>query len=410
MEGRKTHKFILSAKSSVEANLIDYELLPEKEKEVFLGTFGDLVKKYEFSSPTMDSSEEGEDDLLVIDMSSLGLDAEDINLLAALFNNSIKIKEIVETKMTTFQGLRKLTSLCKKLSLPLSQTINPIKATLYEANPILILVDLNGTLLCRTSKKIDIPYEMKLKHNYVYLRPGASHFLSSILFHPRAVLAFYSSIMFHNITPLINILFKKPPLKTLRNKVLAVFDGHYCPKDSQGQNDWDTMRDLNMVWKAKPCKGRFGKANTLLIDDDQRKVKNWSANALLMLPYDDENASKREYNNTYFMKQSAIYIQKMLDTTHDVREYLLTNPDLPVEEEKLLAPDLEFAKYIKKKEKTIEEMKKKAEKREKLKLSESTKKEEEVSKKEDEKMEEKEEESNPLQDLESEIMKKMEFD
>ena len=37
MEGRKTHKFMISGKSSVEANLIDYELLPEKEKELFLG-------------------------------------------------------------------------------------------------------------------------------------------------------------------------------------------------------------------------------------------------------------------------------------------------------------------------------------------------------------------------------------
>jgi hypothetical protein len=70
---------------------------------------------------------------------------------------------------------------------------------------LLVLVDLGGTLFFRSKDKQvkGASFNFKL-HQYMYfLRPGHKEFLLKLFAHPRIKLAFYSSIMFKNIWPVM---------------------------------------------------------------------------------------------------------------------------------------------------------------------------------------------------------------
>jgi hypothetical protein len=85
--------------------------------------------------------------------------------------------------------------------------------------PILVLMNINGCLVHRTSQPIRFNKPEKkggrderflrwvtmFKHrsNFHYFRDGYMEFLTKILCHPRVKFAFYSSIMRKNIFPII---------------------------------------------------------------------------------------------------------------------------------------------------------------------------------------------------------------
>ena len=89
---------------------------------------------------------------------------------------------------------------------------------------MLVLVDLGGTIFFRSDDKAarGATYDFK-KGKYMYfLRPGHKDFLKKVSSHPRVKLAFYSSIMFKNIQPvMLEIL--SDDLAELR-KDFTVFD------------------------------------------------------------------------------------------------------------------------------------------------------------------------------------------
>jgi hypothetical protein len=75
----------------------------------------------------------------------------------------------------------------------------------YQKFPLLVLVDLGGTLFYRTTQKeISLPCSFRVKTYSYYLRPGHQDFLLRLYRHPRVRLVFYSSIMLKNITPALD--------------------------------------------------------------------------------------------------------------------------------------------------------------------------------------------------------------
>jgi hypothetical protein len=75
--------------------------------------------------------------------------------------------------------------------------------------PLLVLVDLGGTLFFRSTDKAVRGAQFnfkKMKYMY-FLRPGHKEFLLNVNSHPRIKLAYYSSIMFKNIQPIMLEMF-----------------------------------------------------------------------------------------------------------------------------------------------------------------------------------------------------------
>lgn len=76
-----------------------------------------------------------------------------------------------------------------------------LKAKCCEKFPLLVLVDLGGSLFFRSADKAirGAKFDFK-KMKYMYFkRPGHKDFLQRVHGHPRVKLAYYSSIMFKNI-------------------------------------------------------------------------------------------------------------------------------------------------------------------------------------------------------------------
>jgi len=110
-----------------------------------------------------------------------------------------------------------------------------------EAHPILVLIDIGGTLLYRCSgNKLTYPMEKEggklkevkldfsIKRHHHYYRQYMQDFLSRLLTHPRVKLAFYSSITRRNLMPLLSKILEIRQLKPVRSKIFEAFDQEYC--------------------------------------------------------------------------------------------------------------------------------------------------------------------------------------
>jgi hypothetical protein len=54
----------------------------------------------------------------------------------------------------------------------------------------------------------------------------------------------------------------------------------------QGAKPWDTVRDLRRVWDDPRVRGAgFGPANTLMVEAEPRKVRDWRGNAVVIDEY-----------------------------------------------------------------------------------------------------------------------------
>lgn len=126
----------------------------------------------------------------------------------------------------------------------------------------MVLLNINGLLVHRTNERINfirlegVNYPSKhidlFKHkaNFHYLREGYLAFLRSVMSHPRVKFAFYSTIMRHNIMPIISHLFEKDML-LFQNHMLALFDQEYNKHAPQITGEkFGHIRDLKKVWSS----------------------------------------------------------------------------------------------------------------------------------------------------------------
>ena len=94
-----------------------------------------------------------------------------------------------------------------------------------EKFPLLVLIDLGGTIFLRTDEKgaKACPYDKKIGKYSIFFRPGHRNLLQGMQMHPRIQVAFYSSIMLKNITPILTEMTDYPELECIRTNQL-VFD------------------------------------------------------------------------------------------------------------------------------------------------------------------------------------------
>ena len=80
-------------------------------------------------------------------------------------------------------------------SLPLFlERIDVLNEAAYKKFRILILIDLEGTILYRSPNSIDVKHDFEYEGVQYFFRPGYADILTSLIRHPRTSIAFYSSM------------------------------------------------------------------------------------------------------------------------------------------------------------------------------------------------------------------------
>ena len=94
---------------------------------------------------------------------------------------------------------------------------------------ILILIDLEGTLLYRCPYSIDAKHDFEYEGVHYFFRPGYADTLTSLIRHPRSSVAFYSSMTQKAIVRVTEQLLSEDEDGDLEDQI-SVFDWQYCPE------------------------------------------------------------------------------------------------------------------------------------------------------------------------------------
>lgn len=91
--------------------------------------------------------------------------------------------------------------------------------------------------------------------------------------------------------------------------------------DPNGVNEWDTVRDMEKVWKALP---NFGPTNTILLDNEARKFIDTPSNGIVVPEYgEDEVRVKAKATLAPLLE----YLQRLAERSPvDVRLYIQRSP------------------------------------------------------------------------------------
>jgi len=281
-----------------------------------------------------------------MDLSMFDIEESELIFFAHIYNNPLNWNLYFTEKTSIILHKEKYIKLSKKLD-----CITPIIKSLensLSAKKILVLFDLNGTLLTKSKLSISAERSCDLhgRTYKFYLRPGYNDFLRKILSHPRSIVGICSSMMYKTIKPIREILIGDPSVEDFKDQMLEpVFDRYYTRKDFSSMDKFASTRDLKKVWAHKALEGKFGLVNTLLIDSDPKKARFYRQNWLQTIPYDSESVISNMPNNTYYMNALADYIVNLLDNADNIPEYLKKNPFI-IDKVKLNQKDLEFLKIM----------------------------------------------------------------
>jgi len=203
--------------------------------------------------------------------------------------------------------------------------------------PLLVLLDINGTVLCRTDEKAakTLPADFKRKKYFYFYRPGIKSLLQALDKHPRITLGFYTSIMAKNVVPVMTE-FLQNELQPLASRFL-LFDQIHSPLMREHpyysellRDPFDTYRDLEKVWATPDVfKGLvFDQKNTLLIDSDSLKVQLFLENSIVTQAYTLEEVSKEERVEVHeqYCSELQAFILGLADSDLSVPVYLNKNP------------------------------------------------------------------------------------
>ncbi|KAJ3217242.1 hypothetical protein HDU67_008264 [Dinochytrium kinnereticum] len=228
------------------------------------------------------------------------------------------------------------------------------KVTRNLANPILLVLDLNGTLIDRLVTSTDkalarqnplcplVP-DFHLNGARVYLRPYLDRFLDDLF--QEFKVAVWTSATTKNSVPLVQNIFGK------RCKQLAFhWDRSRCDLVSEIGNPYGSVKNLEKVWLDSTVNagGIWSEKNTLLIDDTPRKSTETPQNLLWLPTYAASNLTINFDHDTTLLCVSA-YLQRLaaahkVNPVEDVRKWV---EDVPLfvksEEHQLPVPYLEFA-------------------------------------------------------------------
>ena len=200
-----------------------------------------------------------------------------------------------------------------------------------QGNPVLVLADMNGTLVHRSKTRLNCRTEPACEANktFYYARPGAKDLIQFLLHaartteegRRRVVFAFYTSMREANARPIADYL--------TGGRRVDIYERKFNKPDPSGEHDYDTMRDLPSVWSSvKPGSARgFTEENTVVIDDTLRKMRELPHNVLVVPPFEEDAVKKgtddiMDYVKVYL---DMLLVEEVQDSL-DVRETLKARP------------------------------------------------------------------------------------
>lgn len=250
-----------------------------------------------------------------------------------------------------------------------------------KGDGILLLFDLNGTLIHRTEPGEHAPEgtlvntDMKIIRKkrcckkdpakgcshidprdghimqmsdgkftrFVRVRPGIVTLFDRLLDYPMKItIGFYSSMMYKNVLPILNFVKYVHGEEWPKTYIL---DRTFNKKDPKAENSWDTMRDPEVVWKFFSDNNlHFNATSTIFVDNELRKIREYPDSAIIIDSWDGKSDDK-------VLEQliKDLYYRFALFTEHN---------DVRINEKKR---EKEMEDFIKDIDKTLEEMKKKEE-------------------------------------------------
>jgi hypothetical protein len=101
--------------------------------------------------------------------------------------------------------------------------IENLRGLCFQKFPLLVTVDMSGTLLFRAPKD-KFPYrgDISIKHSTCFLRPGYKDFLLRLHQHPRIKLVFYATMLEKNMMRILNPMLVDE-LSIIRKELKIVF-------------------------------------------------------------------------------------------------------------------------------------------------------------------------------------------
>lgn len=213
--------------------------------------------------------------------------------------------------------------------------------------PLLLLMNINGLLVHRTSEMIQFTMEQDKQKfnrlrvqvfrqgkNYVYTREGFMSFLEQIMSHPRVTFSFYSSIMRKNILPIITKMFEKN-MPLLEEKLHQIFDQHYCDQAPEiTGKPFSFIRNLTKIWESDFVANQlaaqketvFNEANTLMLETEEIDVYNCFENSLIVDRYERNDVwppTMAEYRDQIgVLKAIKQDLFTLFDECENVKDYI----------------------------------------------------------------------------------------
>lgn len=201
---------------------------------------------------------------------------------------------------------------------------------------ILILMDMNGSLLCklgndgkdgRPGRAAGEP-DFRDRNNAFWVRPYAKEFLEAIL-HPTSKVAFgiYTSRQMKNALPQVQQLFESLGLQGKRRHLFAIFAGDEFSVPDPQAGAYKSKRSLPKIWKdRRTCaasKVKFDMCNTVNLDNEASKLREHMENGILVPSYGAAQLGREDET----LLQLKDYLLRMSKECHgDVRQYMKLFP------------------------------------------------------------------------------------
>ena len=107
-----------------------------------------------------------------------------------------------------------------------------------------------------------------------------------------------------------------------------VLDRTFNKRDPEGEERWDTMRDLESVWEQVLEPAGYGPESTIVVDNEVRKVREVEDNALVVASFEAEGvAGETQVEGYATMSALRTYLYDLLDEMEDdVRPVISSSP------------------------------------------------------------------------------------
>eukprot|EP01113_Clastostelium_recurvatum_P031231 TRINITY_DN3880_c0_g1_i1.p1 TRINITY_DN3880_c0_g1~~TRINITY_DN3880_c0_g1_i1.p1 ORF type:complete len:263 (-),score=48.66 TRINITY_DN3880_c0_g1_i1:105-788(-) len=141
--------------------------------------------------------------------------------------------------------------------------------------------------------------------------------------------------MRHNVLPAVEALFPR------RQGIYKIYDRDFNKPDPHAANEWDTVRDMQRIWKDTQ---EFGPRNTILLDNESRKFQDTPRNGLVVPEFgvDEVRARTKTTLDTLLAYLTAMANSPDFNKPEfDVRDYMDNVPYDPSMSMKELQAELE---------------------------------------------------------------------